>query len=408
MAVDVTPPPKTSNQLRALFAAPLAPYYLIIASVGFLIAIGVLMVLSSSSVLAQSESGNPYYYSSRQLIFLAIGLPASMILSRMKPPVLRSIGWVAWWIAIVMLVLVLTPLGHGHQGNRNWLDIGSIRLQPSEFAKLALIVWGAAIFHEKQGVLEKPRELAVPFLPLGGLILALVLAGKDLGTAVIFVVIMFLMLWLVGTPVRWLALAGGLGGALVALFVASSSNRMSRVRVFLDPQANPDLSSQPMSALYALASGGWWGLGLGASRQKWGGLKNTAHTDFIFAVIGEELGLFGALLVVALFGLLAYAGLEVAAQSDSLFNRVTAGAITGWFLTQAIVNIAVVMHLLPVLGIPLPFLSSGGSGLLANLLGVGVLLALARDTPAARRVLARRTGTKRPRMTSVMAASRGE
>lgn len=240
------------------------------------------------------------------------------------------------------------------------------------------------------------------------MIIALVLAGKDLGTGLIFVGIMFLMLWLVGTPARWLALAAVAGGGLVALFVALSDNRMSRISIFLDPQANPDLSSQPTAALYALASGGWWGLGLGASRQKWGGLKDVAHSDYIFAVLGEELGLFGVLLVVALFGLLAYAGLEVAAQSDKLFNRIAAGGIVSWFLVQAIINIAVVMHLLPVLGVPLPFLSYGGSALLANLLGVGVLLSLARDTPAARRVLARRKGLKRPRMTSVMAASRGE
>ncbi|HMR49234.1 MAG TPA: putative lipid II flippase FtsW [Arachnia sp.] len=408
MATDATPPPRRGNQLRALFSAPLAPYYLIIASVGILIAIGILMVLSASGVLAQAKSESPYYYSLRQLLFLAVGVPACVVLSRLKPAMLRSLGWVAWGVAVLLLILVLTPLGHGYQGNQNWLDIGPIRIQPSEFAKLALIVWGAMVFHQKRHVLNEPKQLVVPFVPLGGLILALVLAGKDLGTAVIFVAIMFLMLWLVGTPVRWLALAGGLGGLLVAAFVASSDNRMSRIRVFLDPQLNPDLSSQPMAALYALASGGWWGLGLGASRQKWGGLKDTAHTDFIFAVIGEELGLFGVLLVVALFGLLAYAGLEVAARSDTLFGRVTAGAITGWFLIQAIVNIAVVMHLLPVLGIPLPFLSSGGSALLANLLGVGVLLALARDTPGARRVRARRADAKRPRMTSVMAASRGE
>ncbi|NHB83970.1 FtsW/RodA/SpoVE family cell cycle protein [Tessaracoccus sp. HDW20] len=138
----------------------------------------------------------------------------------------------------------------------------------------------------------------------------------------------------------------------MALLVYGSGNRMDRIAIFLDPQSNTDLSSQPMSALYALASGGWWGLGLGASRQKYGGLKNGAHTDYIFAVIGEELGLFGVLLVIGLFGMLGWAGLAVAMRSDRMFNKVVAAGITGWFLTQAIINIFVVMHLLPVLGVP--------------------------------------------------------
>ncbi|MDF1487904.1 putative lipid II flippase FtsW [Tessaracoccus caeni] len=408
MATEAPPRPKAGGQLRALLTAPLAPHYLIIASVGILVSIGSLMVLSASSVLALSKAENPYYYSLRQLLFLAIGLVGCVALARMKAVTIRGLGWIAWAVAVVLLMLVLTPMGHVWQGNRSGLNLGPVRIQPSELAKLALIVWGAAIFHRKRRVLHEPLQLIWPFLPLGGLIIALVLAGKDLGTGLIFVAIMFLMLWLVGTPIKLLALPTILGAAVVAVYVMGSENRMSRILIFLDPQSNTDLSSQPMSALYALASGGWWGMGLGASRQKWGGLKDVAHSDFIFAVIGEELGLFGVLLVLAMFGLLAYAGLEVAMQSDKMFNRVAAGGIVGWFLVQALINIAVVMHLLPVLGVTLPFVSYGGSSLLANLLGVGVLLSLARDTPAARRMLARRKGAKRPRMTSVMAASRGE
>ena len=181
---------------------------------------------------------------------------------------------------------------------------------------------------------------------------------------------------------------------------------MNRISIFLDPQSNTDLSSQPMAALYALASGGWWGAGLGASKQKWGGLKTGAHTDYIFAVIGEELGLFGVLLVIGLFALLGWAGLEVALRSDKLFNRIVAAGITGWFMVQAVINIMVVMHLLPVLGVPLPFMSYGGTALMASLMAAGVLLALARNTPTARAYRASRKTTSRPRMTSVMAASK--
>lgn len=213
-------------------------------------------------------------------------------------------------------------------------------------------------------------------------------------------------MWFIGTPLRVMVPLGTAAAALVALLVYGSGNRMSRIAIFLDPQSNTDLSAQPMSALYALASGGWWGLGLGASRQKYGGLKDGAHTDYIFAVIGEELGLFGVLLVIALFGLLGWAGLAVAMRSDKMFNKVVAAGITGWFLTQAVINIFVVMHLLPVLGVPLPFVSSGGSALMASLMATGVLLALARDTPTARAYLAARKDKSRPRMTSVMAATK--
>lgn len=211
------------------------------------------------------------------------------------------------------------------------------------------------------------------------------------------------MLYFCGTPLRWLTLATGLGAAVVALFTFGSANRMSRIEIFLNPESNPDLASQPMAALYALASGGWWGLGLGASKQKWGGLKNAAHTDFIFAVIGEELGLFGVVLIVAMFALLAWAGFSIALQSDKMFNRLVCAGIIAWFAWQATVNILVVMNLLPVLGVPLPFISYGGTALLSNLLAVGVLLACGRDTPAARRELARRKKGSTPRMTSVLA-----
>jgi len=220
-------------------------------------------------------------------------------------------------------------------------------------------------------------------------------------------IIIVALLFLIGTSYKIL-----LPGAIIAvggilLLVIGSPNRMARMRVFWDPTSDTDLSSQPMAAVYALASGGWWGLGLGASRQKWGGLKDAAHTDFIFAVIGEELGLFGVLVVIAMFAILARAGFSIALRSDKIFNRILSSGITAWLLVQGLINIMVVMHLLPVLGIPLPFVSSGGSALLANLLAVGVLLACARDTPQARAHLqARKQTMTKPRMTSILAAGR--
>lgn len=409
MATDAASPARLTiwSQLKALAASPMAPYYFIASSVTVLVALGTLMVLSASSVYALYAGEDAYYYVTRQLTFLGVGIVFAVVFSRIRPDAILKLGWPAWCLAAVLLGLVLIPgLGVNGGGNLNWLAIGPIQFQPSEFAKLALVVWCGTVFHMKRGRLHEPMQLLVPLVPLGGVLLTLVLAGKDLGTGLVIALILVLIMWFVGTPMRIMVPLGAFGAAVVALLVFGSGNRMDRIGIFLDPQSNTDLSSQPMAALYALASGGWWGVGLGAGRQKYGGLKDGAHTDYIFAVIGEELGLFGALLVIALFGLLCWAGLSVALRSDKMFNKVVAAGITGWFLTQAVINIFVVMHLLPVLGVPLPFVSYGGSALLSSLIGTGVLLALARDTPTARAYLAARRNTARPRMTSVMAATK--
>lgn len=409
MASDAASPARPItfwSQVRGLAASAMAPFYFIVASVTVLVGVGSLMVLSASSVVAQATEGDPYYYTLRQLAFLAAGVVSAVVLSRFRPELLRGLGWPTWGLAVLLLVLVMSPLGLSVNGNRNWLVLGPLQFQPSEFAKLALVVWCGTVFHLKRARLHEPAQIAIPLIPLGGLILALVLAGKDLGTGLIIGIIVVLVLFFVGTSMRVLAPLGAAALGLVLLLVYGSGNRMSRIQIFLNPESNTDLASQPMAALYALASGGWWGLGLGASKQKWGGLKTGAHTDYIFAVIGEELGLFGVLLIIGLFALLGWAGLETALRSDTMFNRVVAAGITGWFLVQAVINIFVVLHLLPVLGVPLPFVSYGGSALLAGLMATGVLLAIARDTPEARAFLTARKRSGRPRMTSVLAATK--
>ena len=358
---------RSGNVVQVLTRSPMADHHLIIFATVILTAIGAMMVLSSSSVIALFQGESPYFFVSRQLIFLVGGLLLMIPVSRMQPRTLRRLASPVWAVSLIGLILVQTPLGFEINGNRNWIRVGGLlTIQPSEFAKLALVLWAATVFHNKRRRLEEPAQLLLPYVP-----------GA-------------------------LALLAALG--VVAVLVMGSENRMARFLVFLDPQANPDLASQPLSALYALASGGWWGLGLGAGKQKWGGLKDGAHTDFVFAVLGEELGLFGVLLVIGLFALLMRSGFQVALKSDKLFNRIAASGITAWFLLQAIVNIMVVMNLLPVLGVPLPFISSGGSALMANLLAVAVLLACARDTPDARAYLRNRRRGAGPRMTSVLAA----
>ncbi|MGA4507120.1 putative lipid II flippase FtsW [Propionibacteriaceae bacterium G1746] len=364
---------------------PNSDLWMVVTSVAILVGIGLLMSLSSSSVYAQANGDGAYYYAIRQLIFLALGVPAAIVLARLNERVLKPLSWAGMMLAVVLLVLVFTPLGLDIKGNRAWLELGPISLQPSEFAKVAVILWVASVFSMKQKVLDQPKHLLVPMLPGAGLVTLLVLLQGDLGTGMIMVAIVFLLLWVVGTP--WVVLGGLVTAAIavVGLLVVSSENRMHRIMLFLNPPPADDLSvsQQPLSAIYALASGGWFGQGLGASKQKWGGLYDGAQNDFVFAVIGEEMGLLGTLLVIALFTLLGFAGFRIALRSSSLFYRVLAGGVTSWLLFQAIVNISVAMKLLPVVGVPLPFISVGGSALLANLLAAGLLMCCARHEPGA-------------------------
>ncbi len=391
--------------LRSLVSSPMADHHLIVFATVILTGIGTMMVLSASAVIALADDRSPYYFTIRQFIFLVVSLVIIIPLSRVKPETLRRWGNVAMLIGLGGLLAVFTPLGIEVNGNRNWIRIGDLlTIQPSEFAKLALVVWAAALFHNRRGRLQEPMQLLVPFVPGALAALALILAGKDLGTGLIFGAMIFSLLFFVGAPMRMLIPAFLAAVSVVVVLVLGSPSRMSRFRVFFDPASNPDLASQQMAALYALATGGWWGLGLGAGKQKWGELKDGPHTDFVFAVLGEELGLFGVLLVIGLFVLLGRSGFRVALASDKLFNRITAAGITCWLLFQGLVNILVVLGLLPVLGVPLPFISSGGSALMANLLAVTVLLILARDTPRARAYLASKGKGQGPRMTSVLAA----
>ncbi|RRD47543.1 FtsW/RodA/SpoVE family cell cycle protein [Tessaracoccus sp. OH4464_COT-324] len=398
------------SQFRALIAAPTTPLYLVIASVAFLVSLGTLMVLSSSSVVAEYWKLSPYYFVVRQALILAVALLAAWVLARLSAETYVKLGWAAWVLSAVLLTAVLV-VGDDRFGNRNWLTFGPISIQPSEFAKLGLIVFAAALLHRRSRTLNKPWALLIPLAPMALILFFLILAGRDVGTGLIMATIAGLIMWFIGTPMRILAPAAALGLGLMALLVFGSDNRSARIAIFLNPDSNPDLASQPMSALYALSSGGVWGVGLGASRQKWGGLQTGPHTDYIFAVIGEELGLFGSLAVLLAFAVFGFAGMLIAMRSDSLFCQITAASITGWMIVQAAVNIFVVMNLLPVLGVPLPFMSYGGSSLLASMMAVGVLISCARNTPDMRKHLEAKRRAKRTlrrRMTSVMAATKGD
>ncbi len=402
--LDVSFESNVRSPIAKALAQPLASYYLILASTLLLLFLGVLMVLSSSSVFARANTGDSYYYLVRQSVFLLIGLPSAWWLSRRSEKFLKIVSWLGIIAAIAMLALIFVPgLGVERFGNRAWLNLGFVEIQPSELAKAALVLWSAAVLANKRKTLDRPMSLLIPMLPVQLIVLGLVVSQKDLGTAVIVAGIIFAMLFFVGAPMRVLLALAVPAIGLVTVLIVTSPHRLERVLGFLNGQGTS--SDQPLNAIYALASGGWWGVGLGASRQKWGGLYNGALTDYVFAVLGEEMGLLGTLAVIGLFMVLGYAGFRVALRCTRPFPRLAAAGMTAWIMIQAIVNIGVAMKMFPVMGVPLPFISYGGSALLANLIAVGVLLACARCEPAAELAL-RDKGKAKRRVTSVVDTGR--
>jgi len=395
-------PASKKGLIRHALDTPLASLYLVLTTAGLLMGLGVLMVLSASSVFAEVNYGDPYYFAKRQVMFLAIGLGLAWLLTRVSPRFMRSMGWPALIITLILLMLTFTPLGVTVNGNRNWVQFGSswTRLQPSEFAKLAVVLWGADQLTRKEKLLGRPKEL-VPYLLLTSAVVGLVVLQGDLGTSLVLAAMIVFVLFAAGIPLRVLAAVAALAGTIVLGLVLASPNRMRRIFGFLNPNADTEgVNAQSLRAMYALASGGWWGVGLGQSKQKWGMLVE-AHNDFIFAVIGEELGLVGVVAVILLFAVLVYTAFRIASRSDSPMCRHVATGVGAWMMFQSALNMGVVLRLLPVLGVPLPFLSYGGSSLLANVVAVGLLVSCARQEPAARKVLARRRSAK-ARVTAVV------
>ncbi|MCW5953016.1 MAG: putative lipid II flippase FtsW [Propionibacteriaceae bacterium] len=386
---------------------PQASFYLVLAPTVLLLLLGSLMVLSASSVYAQVQFGDTYYFVKRHLLFLVLGGTATWILATSSAQRLKILGWLAVIGAAGLQILTFTSLGWAKNGNKNWVELGALgRIQPSEFAKLAIVLWGADLLARKYDLLHQPKHLLVPFLPVSGVLIGLVVLQRDLGTGMVLGAIVLAVLWFVGASWKVLGSMLAVVAAGIGALVLNSRHRMTRILGFLNPDVDPlGVNHQPIKGMFALASGGWWGLGLGASRQKWGGLVES-HTDYVLAVIGEELGLVGTLSVLALFLVLGYAGFRIAMRSDILFCRFAAGGVASWLMIQALLNIAVVLRMVPVIGVPLPLLSYGGSALIANLCGVGILLACARLEPEARALAGRRKRRRATRVTAVVGASR--
>ena len=354
-------------------------YYLILGSTLALTAIGILMVLSASSVEAIAAGESPYTAALKQGLFAGIGLFGMFLLSRVNVVWLKRGAWFAIIAAFVLLVLVLL-VGRSALGNKNWIDVGPFTFQPSEAAKLALALWMATVLDRKAKLLSQAKHALVPVvLPGAAGIVGLILMGNDLGTAMIVMMITAAALFFAGVRLYLFGIAGAFIAVGTAVMAITSPNRMCRILSWSGQTCadGSDLNYQSTNGLYGLASGGWFGVGLGQSRQKYSWIPE-AHNDFIFAIIGEELGLVGTLVVLVLFAILGTAIYRVVVAQKDMFHRVLAGTIMVWLLGQATVNMAVVTGLAPVVGIPLPFISYGGSALLMSLCAIGVVLSLAR------------------------------
>ena len=375
--------PLESSRYSKIFSRQELPYFLIIWCTVLLSGLGLTMVLSASTVTSLQDSGNSYSIFIRQFFFLILGAAAAYWAFKVRGGVWLKVAKVSLTVSVITLTLPFIPaLGKDIKGNRNWIEFAGFTLQPSEFAKFGLILWSS--YHLRNLDLFKDGKKSLFFLLPGfAAIEFLIILQKDLGTALLVFLIFAGILFIAGAPIKLFALSAIPIIIIGSALVFSSAYRMDRFAALLDPfdERYYKFSGwQPAHSIMGLASGGLWGSGLGASKQKWANLAE-AHTDFIFSVIGEELGLLGSLLVLGLYASLIYAIIRVALKTKDDFSRYVCAAIACWFIAQVAVNIGSATSLIPVIGVTLPFISYGGSSLLANLLAVGYVLGVARRTP---------------------------
>ncbi|HEU5002809.1 MAG TPA: putative lipid II flippase FtsW [Actinomycetota bacterium] len=356
-----------------------ATYRLQVATTIALLAIGLVMVLSASSVESFTAYGSSFLYFRKQLLGAAIGVVVMAVVARLDYRRLRALARPLFWVTLAALLAALVPgIGISGGGSSRWLGFGPITVQPSELAKLSLILVAAHVLERKGRWVGDLRELTVPALPMTAIACGLMLLQPDLGTAIIAAVSVAVVLYLAGARIRHLGAILAGAGACGALYILSKPYQRARLTAFLNPWANPLKGGyQIIQGQIALGSGGWFGVGLGASRQKWSYVPN-AHTDFIFAIIGEELGLVGTLLVLGAFAFFLYLGIRTAREAPDRFGFLVAGGITAWIGIQAVINVGAVTGMLPITGVPLPLISFGSTSLVVTLAAIGLLLSIAR------------------------------
>ena len=374
---------------RALNGAMLS-FQLVVGSAGLLLVIGLIMVFSASSIPAALGHRSVWHTGIQQAIWACVGIVDAVGALLIPTAVLRRWSGRGLLVIAFLLLVVLVPgIGVKVAGARKWFNLGVGYFQPSEFAKLAFALWGAHLIVLRERYLTT-RTLLLPIVPVFLVLALLIVVEPDFGSAVSFLVVLTGLLWAAGAPRKvWFWLIGGAvvaSGALISL----APYRAARFTSFLNPFADPlGNGFQEIQGMYAVASGGVWGLGIGNSHEKWGLLPN-AQSDYIFAIIGEELGFLGCLVVIVLYAVLAYAGCRIALRSNDRFARVVSMVLTVSLVVQAVMNMGYVLGMLPVTGVTLPLVSQGGTSLVLALFEVGLLARFACAEPDAAALLQQR------------------
>jgi cell division protein FtsW len=374
-------PPK---QVGAWLARPMTSFHLIVSIATLLVLLGLIMVLSASGVHSYDEDGSPWAIFGRQVLWTLVGLVGFWVALRMNVRFLRRVALLAFSATIVMLVLVLIPgIGHESNGTRGWFLIAGLSMQPAELAKIAFAIWGAHLLAARRMEHASLWEMLVPLIPAAVLALGLIVIQPDLGNAVSLGIILLALLWFAGLPLKVFVSSLLAAMSAAAVLAVSAGYRSDRVQAWLDPNADAQGSGyQARQAKFALANGGVFGDGLGQGTAKWNYLPN-AHNDFIFAIIGEELGFIGAFGLLALFGAFTYTGMRIARRSADPFLRLLTATASAWVIGQVFINVGYVIGLLPVTGIQLPLISAGGTSTATTLFMIGLMANAARHEPDA-------------------------
>ena len=373
---------KTESR-QTIFNKPVNLYYMLIFSSLGLSLLGLIMVFSASSIHSLETKGTTYAIVLRQFIFLVISIPMAWVLSRFSLSRWKVIARLGVVISFGLLASVQV-IGKSVNGNHNWISLGFVDVQPSEIAKFLMILWAGYVLAKRERSGDMYGNVVKLIAPAYFICIVLVMAGKDLGTASVFGFVLAGLLWVSGVRLSVFSGILGLGFAGIGALILSAPYRMARFSVFLNPFAADQYKNigwQPAHSLLGLASGGLFGVGLGASRQKWGNLPE-AHTDFIFSVIGEELGLFGTLSTLLLISVLIFSIFKIALRAADPMVRYVSSGIGCWIAIQSILNIGSAISVLPVVGVTLPLVSYGGSALIATYLGIAFVIGAARRDPA--------------------------
>ncbi len=373
--------------------SPVKDFYLLSASAGILIVLGLVMVFSASSIHAIDTKGYAFAVALRQFIFLAVGLPFALWLARFKVQTWELIARFGLLISIALVAVVMIPgVGKEVNGNRNWIDLKVIDVQPGEFVKFFLILWASLLLAKKERAKKMQFHVIALIAPGFFLVMAMIMRGGDLGTTSVVGAILVGLLFISGVDIKKMMMVGISAGVLLAAAIATSDYRRARFLAFInpfDPDEYKNSGWQQAHSLLGLASGGVFGVGLGGSRQKWGNLAE-AHTDFIFSVIGEELGLIGAFVVLVLMGVLIFSIVKIALRARDPFSRYVCGGIATWIGMQAFLNVGTAISVLPVVGVTLPLVSYGGSALLTTVVALGFVVGVAlRDKEVSQALIAR-------------------